>query len=110
MPRRFDFLEGAPELAAWCVGQRAGETTVLRATYVLEPDQDHEPAIFVDLTLTDPPEHERTWPVDDVIALLMRVNGKARELLAIDRWYVRFRSANPTPLDYEDDPLDEEAC
>lgn len=110
MPRRFDLTEGAPELAAWCVGQRAGETTVLDATYWPDADMHFEPAVYLRLTLSDPAEDEPTWPVDDLLELRLRVNAKARELLAADRWYVRFGSANPAPVDHADDQLDEEAC
>lgn len=109
MPRS-DFLEGAPELAAWCVGQTAGVVRVVAATYGREADTDGESMVVIDLTLTDPPEDDETWPVDDTLALRRRVREKGWELLAADRLWVRLRSEHPEPVDAEDDPLDEEAC
>jgi len=94
MPRR-EFTEGAPELVAWCVGQTVGSITVLAAEFTADIDHDGEAVVYIDLTITDPPAWNETWPVDDVMALRMKVNEKAADLLTADRWSVRMRAATP---------------
>jgi hypothetical protein len=107
MLRIKNFTEGAPELAAWCVGQREGAVEVLRAEWSEGIDHLDHWAVFLDITLSKPPEGARTWPVDDRWALRRRIRDKANELLTAEYCWLRFHSAGAAAR-HDDDPGDEE--
>ncbi len=103
------FTTGAPELAAWCVGQVVGSIEVLAAEWSRDGDYAGRPAIFIDLTLSKPPPGAETWPIDDVMRLYRLVNQRAEELLLAEWWHVRVHSVDPEPLgETTDGPFDDE--
>ena len=74
-------------------GTAAHDTRIERVELAQGEDADGNPALFVNLTLTDPTDGE-TWPTDDVQELRRRVRDAVLELLREDvlRWYVNFES------------------
>lgn len=76
----------------------AGGTRVLDAHVRHGEDSEGEPALFLELTLTNPPEGSGTWPVDDIWDLRRRVRDIVAHLNEIDQpWFIAFR-----PRDTED--------
>jgi hypothetical protein len=57
-------------------------------------DADSNPALFIHLTLTDPPKGSETWPSEDVSRLRRLVRDAVLRMLQDDelRWYVSFDS------------------
>ena len=78
----------------------SGTTRVLSATIRHQEDSGGEPALFLELTLTNPPPGEETWPTDDICAL----RRKIRDVVAsvggiIEPWFIRFHPKDPGELE-----------
>lgn len=71
---------------------RFGSIEVLDVAMSFDGDWQDKWALFIDLTLADPPADEETWPYDELWALEGRIDEKARELRSVERWYVRLHS------------------
>ncbi|HWL35723.1 MAG TPA: hypothetical protein VNQ77_05990 [Frankiaceae bacterium] len=78
---------GVPELTEWVRGLVVGSITVLDVEYDAGPDPQDQPALFVDLTITDPVPGPG-WPAEDIIELTHRVWARCGEL-RLPNWYVR---------------------
>lgn len=81
----------------------SGETRVLDALVRRGEDSEGGPALFLVLTLTNPPAGHETWPTDDIWALRERV----REAMAsVDDvtvpWFITFQPEDPGELEPED--------
>jgi hypothetical protein len=76
-------------------GREVHATRVERVDILRGTDADGNPALFVRLTLTEPPAGEETWPSDDVLRLRRLVRDALLRMLHDDalRWYVSFDSA-----------------
>jgi hypothetical protein len=85
------------------VGQVEHDTRIERVELTIGEDADGNPALFVNLTLTDPADGE-TWPTDDVQALRRRVRDVVLELLheEVLRWYVNFAPETAPDVDDSD--------
>jgi len=83
----------------------AGDTAVRDVRVEVREDAFGEDALMVILVLSDPPDDQESWPVDDLRALRRRL----REVLAprLDEigmpWYVMFEPEHP---DLEDEFAD----
>jgi len=88
-------------LAGWLSGKKFGSITVLMTNSTIGSDSEDEPAVFLDLTLSDPEPNTDTWPIEDVLTLRRQVLRKAAELQLGMRIYVRFSPATDAPQ--EDD-------
>lgn len=75
-------------------GRKVRATQVQRVEITRGADSDGNPALFVHLTLTEPPEGAATWPSDDVLRLRRLVREALLRMLHDDalRWYVSFDS------------------
>jgi hypothetical protein len=84
--------------------QEAGATRVVNVQFIEGEGPDGEPALFVTLTLTNPPDELGTWPVDDLWALRRIVSDALAEAGAGDnvRWSVTFAPKDPAELDPAD--------
>jgi hypothetical protein len=73
-------------------GRRVHATGVESVSITRGVDADGNPALFVHLTLTEPPEGAATWPSDDVVRLRRLVRDALLRMLHEDtlRWYVSF--------------------
>lgn len=80
---------GVPELTEWVRGLVVGSITVLDVEYNAGPDPQDQPALYVDLILSDPVDGPGWpgWPGDDIWELQTRVWRKCREL-RLENWYV----------------------
>jgi hypothetical protein len=86
---------------------QSGTTRVLSATVRRREDSEGEPALFLELTLSDPPRGEETWPTDDIWALRRQIRdvvAGADELT--EPWFIRFQPEHPGELEPTD--LDEQ--
>lgn len=91
----------AQGLAGWLGGKTFGSVTVLASKATIATDLEEEPAVFLDLTVSDPAPNTDTWPIEDVLALRRAVLRKASELQLAMRIYVRLSPATDAPQ--EDD-------
>lgn len=66
-------------------------------------DDDGNPALFVNLTLNDPPDGA-TWPVEDVQKLRHVVRDAVLKMLhdEVLRWYVQFEPETADPVEEAD--------
>ncbi len=73
-------------------GRRIHTTQVQHVKITRGVDADGNPALFVRLTLTDPPHGAATWPSDDVLKLRRLVREAVLPMLQDDAvpWYVSF--------------------
>jgi hypothetical protein len=81
-----------------------GRTRILDSRVTLGESSEGEPAVFITLVLSGPPEGEPTWPVDDLWALRRTVRAVVTEVdpELETPWYLRFESENPEVLEPED--------
>jgi hypothetical protein len=94
------------EAIAWrdiARGRVSGTVRVEQADVHLEVDASNELAVFLELTLSNPPEGEETWPVADVIDLIEALSAEAVRLGLDLPWRFRFWPVDEEPLD-EDEP------
>jgi hypothetical protein len=94
--------EKGRELGRRLVGQVVGSLRVLDVDVTVDTDVSEAPAIFLDLTLPDPPTGSPTWPIDDVLALHDKVDVIAGEMHLDGPWYVRLRPEHEEEVDAED--------
>lgn len=74
-------------------GREVHATRVERVHIARGADADGNPALFVQLTLTEPPAGSETWPSNDVLRLRRLVRDALLRMLQEDtRWYVSFES------------------
>jgi hypothetical protein len=84
-------------------GLEAGTTRVLNATVRHEEDSEGEPALFLELTLTNPPPGEETWPIDDIWALRRKIGDVVAGIEGItEPWFIRFQPKDPGELEPSD--------
>jgi hypothetical protein len=80
-----------------------GSTRVVSVHVRRGEDSEGQPALFVELTLTDPPEEAGTWPVDDIWQLRRLVRDAVSGLEGIDLpWFVFFQPEHPGELEPSD--------
>jgi hypothetical protein len=81
-------------LAKELQGRRVHATQVEQVEISRDLDADGSPALFVHLTLSDPPAGAETWPSQDVLRLRQLVRDAVLRMLSDDglRWYVSFDS------------------
>lgn len=85
----------------------SGTTRVLSARVKRGEDSEGEPALFLELTLTNPPPGEETWPIDDIWALRRQISDVVASVDEItEPWFIRFYPEDPGELDPSD--LDEQ--
>ena len=72
-------MEQVPDALKELAGQETGQTTVKADTVEEREDSSGERALYIVLTLSDPPRGEDTWPVDDLWALRSKVRVAVRE-------------------------------
>jgi hypothetical protein len=85
------------------VGRVFGRIRIEDAGIYLDDDANGLTAVFLDLTLSNPPDGADTWPIDDVLALHDALNEDARRLRFGLPWHVRLSAVDEEPLDDEDD-------
>ena len=75
-------------------GQKVHATQVQQVDITRGTDGEGNPALFVRLTLSEPPEGAETWPSDDVLRLRRLVRDAVLRMLHDEalRWYVSFES------------------
>jgi hypothetical protein len=73
-------------------GRRVHSTQIERVDLRRGLDADGNPALFIRLTLTDPPEGSESWPSEDVSHLRRLVRDAVLRMLHEERWYVSFES------------------
>lgn len=96
----------AAALAARVVGLRCGSIEVLAVRCSFDVDVVGRWALFVDLTVTNPPDGEPTWDLDDVLDLRRRVGAIATEVYDPEGWFVWVHAAHPAPKDRAEDEPD----
>lgn len=82
----------------------AGDTRISRVQIRVGEDSLGEPAMFVILTLSDPPNGLDTWPVDDIWALRRKVRdaiAKVAPDLELP-WFVMFEPEHAEDLEAGD--------
>lgn len=82
-----------------------GQTSVESIEVAPGEDSEGAPALFVIVTLSNPPAGQETWPVDDIWALRRLFR---RKILEVDPeleipWFISFRPADADALDPEDE-------
>lgn len=88
-------------------GLKSGTTEVLSAKVRRGEDSGGEPALFLELTLTNPPPGEETWPTDDIWALRRLVGDVVASIDEVtEPWFIRFYPKDPGELEPSD--LDEQ--
>jgi hypothetical protein len=66
-----------------------GNLRVVSVHVLRGEDSEGQPALFIEPTLTDPPEEAGTWPVDDIWQLRRLVRDALNGLEGIDLpWFV----------------------
>ena len=92
------------ELPAALTNQEAGGTRVVGARVSYREDSEGEPAVFVELILSDPPAGMDTWPVEDVWALRRAVREAIENLdPELDMsWFISLAPEREEELDPED--------
>jgi len=84
-------------------GLESGTTRVLGAKVRHDEDSEGEPALFLELTLTNPPPGEETWPTDDIWALRRLVGDVVAEIGEVTTpWFIRFYPKDPGELEPSD--------
>lgn len=76
-------------------GRKVHATQVSGVDFRRGEDAEGNPALFVHLTLAQPPEGSETWPADDVSQLRRLVREAVIKMVEESplRWYVSFESA-----------------
>lgn len=95
-------LEGLPQELEhrW-----SGQIEVLSVEAAIQPDSSGEDAVFVTMTLSDPPAGHDTWPTDD-IWVLRRMVRSAMQRVAPDfdmPWFLQLQAEHPD--DHGDDEM-----
>ncbi len=91
------------ELEGKLQGLKSGTTEVLSAKVRHEADSEGEPALFLELTLTNPPPGEETWPIDDIWALRRKVRDVVASIGDVtEPWFIRFYPKDPGELEPSD--------
>lgn len=89
-------------------GHRAGAVEVRSATGHLSADEDGEPLLRFSLTVSDPPENQETWPLEDVQAIRLHVQSLASEADAeLPYAIVSLQPETPDPPEDESAPDDD---
>jgi hypothetical protein len=99
------------EAIAWrdiARGQVSGTIRVEQADVHLDVDASDEVAVFLELTLSNPPDGEETWPAGDLTSLLVALSADARRLELRLPWRFRFWPVDQEPLD-EEEAADDDA-
>ncbi len=94
--------ESAKRLGDWVRGQEIGRLRVLAVEPRIDEDAEGNPAIFLDLTLSDPPVGEETWPLDDILELQRRIDDQANELGLTLPWHVTLQKESPEELETDE--------
>jgi hypothetical protein len=84
------------------VGREAGSTRIIGVHVRQGEDSDGQPAVFVDLLLTNPPGDRDTWPVDDIWTLREIVRETISGLPVEGPWFIRFAPEDAGELEPED--------
>lgn len=88
-------------------GLKSGTTRVVSARVQRGEDSEGEPALFLELTLTNPAAGEETWPIDDIWALRRQISDVVASVEEITGpWFIRFQPEDPGELEPTD--LDEQ--
>lgn len=88
-------------------GLASGATRILSAKVRHDEDSGGEPALFLELTLTNPAPGEETWPIDDIWALRRKIGEVVGSVEGIaEPWFIRFHPKDPGELEPSD--LDEQ--
>lgn len=83
--------------------REVGSTRVVAVRVRRGDDSEGQPALFVELTLTDPPEEPGTWPVDEIWQLRRIVRDAVSALDGIELpWFVFFEPEHPDELEPSD--------
>ncbi|HEY1456967.1 MAG TPA: hypothetical protein VGF15_00485 [Solirubrobacteraceae bacterium] len=88
--------------------RQAGKTEVRDVKVRFEEDGSGREALYLVLTLANPPRGQPTWPVDDLwslrrVALETKTRLEAKHKETIDMpWYVVFEPEKPGALEDED--------
>lgn len=84
-------------------GLKSGTTEVLSAKVRHDEDSEGEPALFLELTLTNPPPGKETWPTDDIWALRRLVGDVVASIDKVtEPWFIRFYPKDPGELEPSD--------
>lgn len=83
-------------------GLQSGTTRVLSAKVRHDEDSEGEPALFLELTLTNPPPGEETWPTDDIWALRRLIGDVVASIGEVEPWFIRFSPEDPGELEPSD--------
>jgi hypothetical protein len=84
---------GAEELRDYAAGLTVRAVAVVDAVASVDADSSGEEALFLELTLAEPPPGADTWPLDDVLELYRLVNERALDLGLPLTWHVMVHSA-----------------
>ena len=87
--------EAAKRLADRVRDRKVGSIRVVEVQPRIDEDAEGNRAVFLDLTLSDPPEGEETWPVDDILELYREIDEEATELELTLPWYVTLQKQTP---------------
>lgn len=88
-------------------GLESGTTRVESAAVRRGEDSEGEPALFLELTLTNPPVGQETWPIEDIWALRLQIRDVVASIDEVtEPWFIKFQPAEPGELESED--LDEQ--
>jgi hypothetical protein len=87
---------------------QAGKTEIRDADMRFEEDSSGEQALYIVLTLANPPKGQQTWPIDDlwalrrdVLTIKTRVEDELNEPIDLP-WFVVFEPEKPSELENED--------
>ena len=85
-------------------GRRRAKRPSRRIRVEEREDSSGERALYIVLTLSDPPRGEDTWPVDDLWALRSKVRVAVSEesKWITEPWFVMFEPEHPGELDSDD--------
>jgi hypothetical protein len=84
-------------------GLRSGRTSVECVDVRRGEDSEGEPALFLDLTLSDPPDGHETWPTDDIWDLREQVSEVVAGVEDVTGpWFINFYPGASDELEPDD--------
>lgn len=95
--------EAARQLLEFVWSLRVGSLHVRGADLRFDEDAAGDQALFIDLTLSDPPTDNETWPLDEVLELHRVIDVEAVRLGLAVPWHVTLRQESSEGLVPEDD-------
>lgn len=96
-------IPGSDDLVSLLRDKAAGNTHIVGVTVRQGEDSNGDPALFVELMLSNPPRETGTWPVDDIWELRGIVREAVERLEGSDApWFIEFEPEQAEEFSDED--------